>query len=326
MLNTSLATVRSRRDFLKSSSLFLTAAAASAALPRTLLSQAQDDSQRIDALRKQLSGAIQVTKLSGGVSMLSGAGGNIGILTGPEGKIVIDSGVSTAAPGILQALTQLDSSPLKYLINTHWHFDHTDGNLPLHDAGATIVAHEKTRERLSTPQYLAPLNLHFPAAPDKALPTRTLSSGFTFYHGAEEVILQTVPPAHTDTDLFVYFKQSDVLHAGDVFFNGSYPLLDYSTGGNINGFIDGMSKMLSVAKDSTKIIPGHGPLASKADFTASHDALASIRDRVSSAKKSGKSLEETIAAKPTADFDPKLGKGFIAPDIFVTMVYKTLPM
>lgn len=322
MTNTALTATRSRRDFLRSSSLFLTAAAA---FPRTLFSQAQDDAARIDALRKQFSGAIQVTKVSGNVSMLSGAGGNIGVLTGPEGKIVIDSGVSPAAPGILQALSQLDASPLKYLVNTHWHFDHTDGNFALHDAGATIIASEKTRDRLSSPQYMDALKLTFPASPAKALPTRTLTSGFTLYHAGEQVILQTVPPAHTDTDLFVYFKESDVLHAGDVFFNGSYPLIDYSTGGNINGYVDGIAKMLAVAKDSTKIIPGHGPLASKADFIATHDALASIRDRVAAAKKSGKSLDEAKAAKPTADFDPKLGKGFIAPDMFVAMVYKTLP-
>lgn len=313
-----------RRKFLKTSSLFVTATAASASLPISLFSQTPDDAQRIDAMRKQLTGNVQVAKVSANVSILSGAGGNIGILTGPEGKIAIDSGVSTATAAILQSLAQLGSLPLKYLINTHFHFDHTDGNLALQDAGATIVASEKTRDRLSTPQFMELLNLHFPALPAKAWPTRTLTGGFTFYHGGEEVILQTVPPAHTDTDLYVYFKQSDVLHAGDVFFNGSYPVIDYSSGGNINGYVDGMSKMLAVAKDSTKIIPGHGPLASKTDFTASHDALASIRDRVATSKKSGKTLEETIAAKPTADHDPKFGNGFIKADMFITMVYKTL--
>ncbi|MGB8323447.1 MAG: MBL fold metallo-hydrolase [Candidatus Acidiferrum sp.] len=314
--------VPSRRAFLKSSSLLLGAAAVSSALPARLLSQ--DDSQRIDQLRKQISGPLQVSKVSGNVSMLSGAGGNIGILTGPEGKVVIDSGVSTSTPGVLQAISQLDASPLKYLINTHFHFDHTDGNAPFHAAGATILAHEKTRERLSSPQYMELFKLHFPAAAAAALPTRTLTDRFTQYVNGGEVVMQYVPPAHTDTDIFLHFPEADVIHAGDVFFNGMYPLFDYSSGGNVNGFVDAQAKILSLAKDSTKIIPGHGPLGSKADLTAAHDTVATIRDRVAAAKKSGKSLDETIASKPSAEFDAKFGKGMIGPDLIVTLVYKTL--
>ncbi len=324
MLTLSQSTARTRREFLKSSSLFLSAAALSSALPRSLF--AQDDAQRIEQLRQQLiGGPIQVTKVSGNVSMLSGSGGNIGILTGPEGKIVIDSGIVNSSPAILKAFADIDSLPLKYLINTHFHFDHTDGNLKFHEAGATIVAHEKTRERLSTPQYFELFNLHFPPSPAGALPTRTLTSGFTFYHGSEEVILQTLPPAHTDTDLYVHFKQANVIHAGDVFFNKMYPIIDYSSQGSVNGYLEGMAKMLAIANDSTKIIPGHGPLGDKSDLAAAHDMLATIRDRVAAAKKSGKSLDETIAAKPTADFDPKWGAGLVKPDLVVTLVYKTLP-
>ncbi len=324
MINLLHANSPTRREFLRSSSLLLGAAAVSTALPRSLFAQ-QDDAQRLDQLRKQISGTVQVTKVSGNVSLLSGAGGNIGILTGPDGKIIVDSGVSTASDAILQAISHIDSAPLKYLVNTHWHFDHTDGNAPLHAGGATIVATVKTRERLSTPQYMDIVKLHFPAAPAAALPTRTLTGDFTFFHGGEEVILQALPPAHTDTDLFVYFTQADVIHAGDVFFNGNYPLIDYSTGGNINGFIDAQAKILSVAKDSTKIIPGHGPLASKADLAATHDMLATIRDRVATAKKSGKSLDETVASTPSAEFDAKYGKGLIGPGPIVTLIYKTLP-
>jgi cyclase len=324
MINLLPQNASTRREFLKSSSFFLGAAAVSAALPRSIF--AQDDAQRLDQFRKQLSsGPINVTKVSGNVSMLSGSGGNIGILTGPEGKLIVDSGISNSTPAILQALNQLDTSSLKYLINTHWHFDHTDGNAPFHEAGATIVAHEKTRDRLSAPQFIELFNLHFPASPASAWPTRTLTSGFTFYHGGEQVILQTLPPAHTDTDLFVYFKQADVIHAGDIFFNGFYPLFDYSTGGLVNGYVDGMAKILAVAKESTKIIPGHGPLASKADLVAAHDMLATVRDRVAIAKKSGKSLDQTVAAKPSADLDTKWGNGLIKPDMFVTLIYKTLP-
>jgi len=313
----------SRREFLRSSTLFFGAAAMASAMPVGMFAQ-QDDAAKLDELRKKISGPITVTKVAGSVSMLSGAGGNIGILTGSEGKLIVDSGVSTSSADVVKAIGQVDAQPLKYLVNTHWHFDHTDGNLPVHAAGATIVAHAKTRERLSTAQYMDLVKIHFPAAPAAALPTRTLTDAFTFYQGGEEILLQTVKPAHTDTDLFVHFHESDVIHTGDLFFNGTYPLIDYSTGGNINGYVDAMALLLTHAKDSTKIIPGHGPLASKANLATGHDVLAKIRDRVAAAKKSGKTLEETIASKPTADFDEKWGKGLIGPDAIVTLTYKTL--
>lgn len=325
MIDIAQSTARTRREFLKTSSLFLTATAASASLPLSLFSQTPDDAQRLDQMRKQLSGTLQVAKVSGNVYMLSGAGGNIGILTGKEGKLVIDSGVAPSSAGILQALGQLDPLPLKYLVNTHFHFDHTDGNANLHEAGATIIATGKTRERLSSPQYMEALNLHFPASSAAALPTRTLTSGFTLFHDDEQVILQSLPPAHTDTDLFVCFQQADVIHAGDVFFNGFYPVIDYSSGGTATGYVDGMSKIIAAAKDSTKIIPGHGPLGSKTDLIAAHDMLASLRDRIAAEKKSGKSVEQTVAAKPSAEFDAKWGKGFLAPDMAVTLIYKSLP-
>ena len=313
----------SRRDFLKTSSFLVGAAAITAALPASLL--AQTDEERIDQIRKNiLSAGIKVVPVTANVTMISGAGGNIGILTGPEGKIMIDAGISTTAPDVLKATAGIDTQPLKYLLNTHWHFDHTEGNEKIHAAGATIVAHAKTRERLAVSTYMDVVKIHFPASPASALPTRTLTDSFTFYMGGEEISLQAVPPAHTDTDLYVCLKNANVIHAGDLFFNGSYPLIDYSTGGNINGFLDGISKVLAVAKDDTKIIPGHGPLASKADFVAAHDTLATIRDRVAAAKKSGKSLAETKAAKPSEEFDAKMGKGMISGDGIVGLIYNTL--
>ena len=315
----------SRRNFLKTSSMILGAAAFTGALPSSLLAQATTDEEKISQIRKNIASAgIKVVPVAANVTMISGAGGNIGVLTGPEGKIMIDSGVSTTAPDVLKEMAGIDAQPLKYLLNTHWHFDHTEGNEKIHGAGATIVSHAKTRERLAVSTYMDLVKIHFPASPAAALPTRTLTDSFTFYMGGEEITLQTVPPAHTDTDLYVSLKNANVIHAGDLFFKGNYPLIDYSTGGNINGFLDGINKVLAVAKDDTKIIPGHGPLASKADFVAAHDTLATIRDRVAAAKKSGKSLPETIAAKPTAEFDTKMGKGMISGDTMVTLIYNTL--
>jgi glyoxylase-like metal-dependent hydrolase (beta-lactamase superfamily II) len=312
----------SRRDFLKSASLCFGAAAAASLLPERLF--AQTDEEKIAQLRARVVGTIKLTPLSGKVLMISGAGGNIAVLTGPEGKLMVDAGVSTAAPDVLKALAGLDTQPLKYLVNTHWHFDHTEGNEKMHDAGATIIAHAKTRERLATSTYVDLVKIHFPPLPTGALPTSTLTDEFTLFLNDEEVILQHVPPSHTDTDLFVLFKQANVLHVGDLFFNGFYPLIDYSTGGSINGTVDGIARALAAANANTKVIPGHGPLATKADFTGVHDMLATLRDRVAAAKKSGKSLVETITAKPSAEFDAQWGKGMIGPDAIVTLIYNTL--
>lgn len=313
----------SRRDFLKTSSLLAGAAAISSALPASLW--AQTDEEKIAQLRARISAnPIKVEAVATNVSMISGAGGNIGVVSGPEGKLIVDAGLSTTAPGVLKALGGIDGQPLKYLVNTHWHIDHTDGNDTLHKAGATIVAHVKTRERLASGVYMDVVKIHFPPSPAGALPTRTLTDSFTFYMGGEEITLQHVAPAHTDTDLYVHFKHANVIHAGDLYFNGFYPLIDYSTGGNINGFLDGISKVLAVADDNTKIIPGHGPLSNKAEFTAAHDMLAAIRDRVAAAKKSGKSLAETVASKPSAEYDAKWGGGMMGPDAIVTMIYNTL--
>lgn len=316
----------SRRNFLKTSSMLLAGAAAGSFLPRMAFAQqaAQSDAERIDQLRKMISGELQSAKVSDKVWMVSGAGGNIGVLTGSEGKIVVDSGVKTAYPGVAETIAKADSGALKYLINTHWHFDHTDGNPSLHEAGATIVAHTNTRERLSTPQYFDLLKLHFPAQPPAGIPSRTFSDELTFYFDGTEVMMQHVPPAHTDTDIYVYFKEQDVLHTGDLFFNGRYPLIDYSSGGNINGTVDAMTRLLKVGGANTKVIPGHGPLASKADLATTHDVLATIRDRVAASKSGGKSLEETVAAKPSAEFDAKYGGGLINGDAIVTLIYKTL--
>lgn len=331
MSNFPPASAFSRRAFLQASALAVGTTAFSAALPYRLLAQAaatgaeKTDAEKIAAIRSQMTAmGIKVIPVAHRVWMIGGAGGNIGVVSGPEGNLLIDSGFSTVAPDVLKALRPIDGLPLRYLINTHWHFDHTEGNDAMHSAGATIMAHAKTRERLAVSTYVDIVKIHFPALSAGGLPTRTLTDGFTLYLGGDEISLQHVPAAHTDTDLYVHLKNANVIHAGDIFFNGAYPLIDYSTGGTINGYLDGMSKTLAVADDNTKIIPGHGPLASKADFQNAHDMLATIRDRVAVAKKAGKSLPDTIAAKPSADFDAKWGKGMVGGDGIVSLIYNTL--
>jgi glyoxylase-like metal-dependent hydrolase (beta-lactamase superfamily II) len=280
---------------------------------------------RIAQMRAQAAGAtLQTLKLRDNISMISGAGGNIVALDGPDGKVVVDSSYLTVAAKLRHALDSLSGAPLKILINTHWHLDHTDGNAPLHDRGALILAHENTRKRLSTPQYMAALDMHVPPSPPDALPQQTLKESFRLYFNSEELALNYIPPAHTDTDIYIHYQKGNVLHMGDVWFNGFYPFIDASTGGHINGMVAGASSVLGFVDGDTKIVPGHGPVGDKAALTKYRDMLATVRDRVQKLKTSGKTAEETIHARPTADLDAVWGHGFLGPDVFVGLVYSTL--
>ena len=267
---------------------------------------------------------LQTLKLRDNVTMLYGPGGNMVVLSGSDGKVLIDSSFLSVAPKLRQALDGLGSAPLKVLINTHWHFDHTDGNAPIHAAGATIVAHENTRKRLTTPQEIKAFGMHFPAAPSDAWPQQTFAEKLKLYYGNEELSLSYVPPAHTDTDILIRFEQQNVLHLGDIWFNGMYPFIDAGTGGRIDGMIHASDAGLVLADAETKIVPGHGPLGDKAALTKYRGMLVTVRDRVKALKSAGKSAEQAVAAKPTADLDAAWSGGFMKPDVFVGIVYSSL--
>jgi len=332
--NTRLTT---RRELLKTSAVFAGAGLAAGFLPNVLSAQQQQQQssgsgQTSNALGDQIaqfrtqmaSVPLQTTKLRDNIYMLYGPGGNMVALTGPDGKVLVDSSFSPVAPKIMEALAGMGNTPLKVLINTHWHFDHTDGNAALHEAGAMILAHENTRKRLSTPQDMHALGLHFPPSPAAALPQQTFASNFKLYFNGEELSLGYIPPAHTDTDIYIRYEKNNVLHMGDIWFNNNYPLIDLDSGGSINGMIAASEGGLSLADAETKIVPGHGPLGDKAGFAKYHDMLVTVRDRVKAQKAAGKSMQDVIAAKPTADLDEVWGKGFIKPDFFVTFVYQSL--
>lgn len=281
---------------------------------------------RIAAMRQ--AGAttpIQVTKLRDTIFMLQGAGGNMVVQIGPDGKLLIDSSFATAAPRITQALSKLDAHPLKLLINTHWHFDHTDGNAAMHDNGAFIIAQTNTRARLSQPQYVKALDLHFQPAATSGLPQQTFDTQEKLYYNNDQVELVYFPNAHTDSDIYIFFSNGNVLHTGDLWFNGTYPFIDDSTGGNINGMIRAADQLLTVADDKAKIVPGHGPLGNKSQLASYRDMLATVATRVEKLKSSGQTLQQAVASKPTADLDPVWNKGGIGADLFVTIVYNTLP-
>jgi cyclase len=268
---------------------------------------------------------IRVTKLRDTLFLLQGVGGNMVTQIGPDGKLLIDSSVDTAAPQLKASLASLGPKPLKLLINPHWHFDHTDGNAAMHEAGAMILAQENTRLRLSQPQRVAALGLDFPAAADSALPQQVFQDRAHMFFNNDELRLVHLLPAHTDSDIYILFKTANVIHAGDIWFNGTYPLIDDSSGGRIDGMVRASSELVSLADNDTKIVPGHGPLGTKAQLTEYRDMLVAVRDRVQGLKRSGRSMQDAIAAKPTSDLDKQWGTGSMTPDLFVQQVYKTLP-
>jgi glyoxylase-like metal-dependent hydrolase (beta-lactamase superfamily II) len=237
--------------------------------------------------------------------------------------VVVDTFVQPAWPKLEEQLKAL-GAPIKYVINTHWHFDHTDNNAAFRAAGATLVAHENTKKRLSAPQRIEMLKLDFPASPAEALPERVFKDGWKLEANGERIEVSHVAPAHTDTDVILDFDRANVLHAGDVFFNGRYPLIDWSTGGRVDGMIAAANRLLSMADADTKIVPGHGGLGTKADLVKYRDMLVTAADRVRKLKAAGKSLEEAIAAKPFTDLDADWAGGRYKGDDFVRIVYLTL--
>jgi len=264
---------------------------------------------------------INVTKLRGDITVLEGSGGNITVYTGREGTVLVDAGITASRPQITEALAKLSPDPINHLINTHWHFDHTDGNEWLHSFGAEITAHENTRKHLSVSTRVEDWNFTFPPAPAGALPTKLVTTGETLHLNGTTLALKCYSPSHTDSDISVEFKEADILHVADTFWNGHYPFIDYSTGGSIDGMIRAAEANVARVTDETIVIPGHGPIGNKSQLIEFRDMLISVRDKVSTLKKEGKSLEEVVAAKPTADYDAKWGGFVIDGNFFIRLVY-----
>jgi len=294
-------------------------AVADALIPRRILAQQPQD--RLAAFRAQIGAVpIQTRPLGEHLTMLSGPGGNVVVLHGSDALVLVDTFVAPAWPKLEESLKGI----VKTVINTHWHFDHTDNNAPLHAAGATVVAHENTKRRMSAPQHITMLELDFPPSPAGALPQRVFKDGYKLEANGERLEVSHVRPAHTDTDVIVRFERANVLHAGDVFFNGRYPLIDGSSGGRVDGMIEACDRLLHLADADTKIVPGHSALAGRAELMKYRDMLSTAADRVRKLKASGKSLEESIAAKPFTDLDGEWGNGRFKGDDFVRIVYLTL--
>jgi glyoxylase-like metal-dependent hydrolase (beta-lactamase superfamily II) len=261
--------------------------------------------------------------LRNNISILEGSGGNIAVLTGLDGKVLIDAGIGVSRPQMEKALADLGADPVTHLINTHWHFDHASGNEWLHAAGAKIIAQENTRKHLSEIQRVEDWDYNFLPQPSGGIPSEVFATEHNLKLNGISLGLKYYGPAHTDGDISVTFAEANILHAGDTFWNGIYPFIDYSTGGSIDGTLAACDANLAAATNDTIIIPGHGqPVSNKAELKEFHDMLVAIRDNVAKLKKQGRSRDETVAAKPTAAFDAKWGQFVIDPGFFTRLVYE----
>lgn len=275
---------------------------------------------------QEVSDTVKVTSIPAGtgVYMLLGQGGNIALAVGSDFAFLVDDQFAPLTQRILAAVKALTDKPIRFLVNTHWHGDHSGGNENLANAGVIIVAHDNVRTRMSTEQFIAAFNSRTPPSPKAALPVVTFSETVAFYNGSEQIHVVHVPPAHTDGDAIVHFTRANTIHMGDTFFNGRYPFFDLSSGGSFEGVINAVNAALPYVNDSTKVIPGHGPLAGKTELVAYRDVLVKIRDRVAALIKQGKTKEQVIAAKPSAEWDATWGTGFMKPDVFLGMVYDSM--
>lgn len=254
-----------------------------------------------------------------GLFVLEGSGGNVTVLNTPNGKLMVDAGIAYSKESMTRALSSISTAPPKYLINTHYHWDHTDGNLWVHRLGATIIAQENTLKRLSVDTRVDDWEWTFPTSPVEARPTVLMKTRKTMKFHGTTLELEYYGPCHTDSDISVYFVEPDVLVAGDTFWNGYYPFIDNENGGSIDGMIRAAKANVAKATDHTIVVPGHGPLGSRADLIAFRDMLVTIRENVARLKAEGKSRDEIIALKPTADFDAKWG-GFVLDGAFFTRI------
>ena len=304
-----------RRGALRIAALALTASA----LPYPRAKAQKNDQPKPAATAPKITTSL----LAGKISLIAGAGGNIALLAGDDGSLVVDSGLADLATGTAAEIAK--SGPVALLANTHWHFDHAGGNERLARAGARIISSENCRLRLTSEQTLEALGQRkFPPAPPAARPVITFTEETSLHLNGERIRLVPVAPAHTDGDVLVRFESTNVLHMGDLFFNGFYPFIDYSSGGWIGGMAAAANAALTLTDGTTRIIPGHGPVATQPDLKSYLEFLEVAHERLGKLKEAGKSADEAVAAAPFKDFDAKLGGGFLKPEQFTRIAYEGL--
>lgn len=298
---------------------------------RTLAGGAVGLSLGYSVLGQQAPPAVKATKLTDRITLLANDGGNVAVIAGDDGLMMIDGGFANRADELLKAVAGVDSHKVQVLFDTHWHFDHSGCNETLGASGAKIIGHVNTKKWLSQAVVSKALNQAQNAPADRAfgplkpegLPKQTFGKGGKMTFGKEKIEYTYFPLAHTDSDVYLFFPDANVLHTGDLFFNGFYPFIDYSTGGRISGMAAAASALLKVGDDQTKIIPGHGPMATKENVKASAEMLHTVQTRLEAMAKQGKTLDEVIAAAPTKDLDDKWGK-VLPPKVFLGMAYGSI--
>lgn len=283
--------------------------------------QAQD--KALDKLQ------LKATPVRPGLSMLEGvngfAGGNVGVSVGEDGVFIVDDELEKMSGKLVAALAKISKQPVRFVINTHWHGDHSGGNAALAKKGAIIVAHDNVRTRLNAAQAAdRAKHKHSKSGAHTGLPVVTFAEDVSLHLNGDTVHLIHVPPAHTDGDALVHFTKANVIHAGDLFLSVGYPYVDLGSGGRFEGFIGAANQILALSNDNTKIIPGHGTLVGKAEVRAWRDVLVTVRDRVGKLIAAGKTVKQAVAAKPTSDLDAKVGSNFVSADQIVEAAYKSM--
>jgi glyoxylase-like metal-dependent hydrolase (beta-lactamase superfamily II) len=268
--------------------------------------------------------AIQTLPVRDGISMLVGQGGNLGLFIGEDGTFLIDDQFAPLTPKHLEAIRAAGGDTPKFLINTHYHADHTGGNENLGKAGTLIFSHDQVRERLTVETVIKAFNMVTPPLPKAGLPVVTFSRDITFHINGETLRAFHVSRAHTDGDSVIHFRKANVIHAGDVFFNGFYPFVDVDHGGTVKGMIEAADVILALADGDTKIIPGHGPLGDREQLQSYRDMLGTAYDALSRLKTAGRSVEEAVAAKPLAALEGQWGGGLFPGDTWIGLVYNGL--
>jgi glyoxylase-like metal-dependent hydrolase (beta-lactamase superfamily II) len=265
---------------------------------------------------------IRTEQVAPGIYVLHGSGGNIGASAGPDGVFLIDDQYAVLTAKITEALAKVSPAPPRFVLNTHWHGDHTGGNENLAGMGTLIVAHDNVRRRMSSEQFSRFFDRATPASPGKALPVVTFNDSLTLFLNGDEIRGTHVALAHTDGDVFIHFRAANVIHTGDLVFAGRYPFIDLDSGGSVDGVIAAVDRMLALADDATRIIPGHGEVTDKAGLAAYREMLVTTSGRVRELAKAGRTVDEVIAAKPNADYDERQAWEFITPERFVRILYR----
>lgn len=258
------------------------------------------------------------------IYMLTGRGGNIGLVVTEDGAFVIDDQYAPLTDRIRAAISDVTEQPVRFVLNTHWHGDHTGGNENFAQAGSLIVAHDNVRKRLSAGQFMEFFDSEVPPAPDEALPVVTFNDSISFHLGELTINATHVPHAHTDGDAVIHIPEANVIHAGDVVFYGLYPFIDIDSGGTLSGMISGTEKVVDLADEDTQIIPGHGPLIDQEQLSDYKELLTTVHKRLGERIEQGQSLEEIQAANITAKWDEQWGGGFISPEQWVELLYRNL--